>query len=273
MPIIAISASPTSTATAPSTQNSGCPDPTVLCFPNLNGTLSNLITTTGQTVPATGLLGTSVLGEIDRTWTTTNSFGGSAQAASSEKVFGHDNNFVVGLSVDRGAGAILDHQRTGNDQCQSVSVCAGLRPLHRPAVGRRGAGRVGRHRRSIPASTPPTRSTSRRGLSVTAGGRFNFAQINLQDELGNDPLLNGSHNYSHFNPIDRRDLQAHIESHVLRRYCEANRAPTPLELGCSDPLRPCLIDNALVGDPDLKQVVPTPSRPACAAISTSPKGS
>jgi iron complex outermembrane receptor protein len=38
-------------------------------------------------------------------------------------------------------------------------------------------------------------------------------------------------------------------------YAEANRAPTPLELGCSDPTRPCLIDNALVGDPDLKQVV------------------
>jgi iron complex outermembrane receptor protein len=68
-----------------STQNTGCPDPTVLCFPNLNGTVSNLITTTGQTVPATGSLGTSVLGEIDRTWTTTNSFGGSLQAASSEK--------------------------------------------------------------------------------------------------------------------------------------------------------------------------------------------
>ncbi len=24
---------------------------------------------------------------------------------------------------------------------------------------------------------------------------------------------------------------------------------------CSDPVRPCLIDNALVGDPNLKQVV------------------
>src|SRR5262249_31939753 len=38
-------------------------------------------------------------------------------------------------------------------------------------------------------------------------------------------------------------------------YAEANRAPTPLELGCADPLRPCLIDNALIGDPPLKQVV------------------
>ncbi len=38
-------------------------------------------------------------------------------------------------------------------------------------------------------------------------------------------------------------------------YAITNRAPTPLELGCSDPQRPCLIDNALVGDPNLQQVV------------------
>jgi outer membrane receptor protein involved in Fe transport len=38
-------------------------------------------------------------------------------------------------------------------------------------------------------------------------------------------------------------------------YSEANRAPTPLELGCADPARPCLIAAFLVSDPPLKQVV------------------
>jgi TonB dependent receptor len=42
---------------------------------------------------------------------------------------------------------------------------------------------------------------------------------------------------------------------VYGGYSVANPAPTPLELECSDPVRPCLIDNALVGDPNLKQVV------------------
>jgi hypothetical protein len=64
--------------------------------------LSNLITTTGQAVPATGFLGSSILAEIDRTSTKTNSFGGAVQAASSAKVLGRDNNFVVGMSIDRG---------------------------------------------------------------------------------------------------------------------------------------------------------------------------
>ena len=37
-------------------------------------------------------------------------------------------------------------------------------------------------------------------------------------------------------------------------YSVANRAPTPLELGCSDPDRPCVIDSFMVSDPPLKQV-------------------
>src|SRR6516162_2259749 len=84
--------------------------PNALCFQNLQppNTFSTLTTTRGgaflnNTIPNTGFLGfPNILGEIDRTFTTTNSFGGSVQAASSEKVFGLNNNFTIGLSVDRG---------------------------------------------------------------------------------------------------------------------------------------------------------------------------
>jgi outer membrane receptor protein involved in Fe transport len=37
-------------------------------------------------------------------------------------------------------------------------------------------------------------------------------------------------------------------------YSESNRAPTPLELACANPDRPCLLPNSLVADPPLKQV-------------------
>ena len=56
----------------------GAPTPLSLCFPNLDGnTSSNLITTGGQTVPATGALlprHRSWSAKSDRTWTNTNSF-------------------------------------------------------------------------------------------------------------------------------------------------------------------------------------------------------
>ena len=42
---------------------------------------------------------------------------------------------------------------------------------------------------------------------------------------------------------------------VYGSYAEANRAPTPAELACSDPDNPCLIESFLTSDPPLKQVV------------------
>ena len=62
------------------------PNPVLICFPNLDGTVVEPEDDRGQTVPNDRFpRHRSVLGEIDRTWTTTNSFGGSVQAASSEK--------------------------------------------------------------------------------------------------------------------------------------------------------------------------------------------
>jgi iron complex outermembrane receptor protein len=231
-----------------------CPDPTLLCFPNLNGTTSNLMTTTGQTVANAGTLGfPNVLGEIDRTWTTTNSFGGSVQAASSAKVLGHDNNFVVGMSVDRG---LVQFSTTSE-----LGTISGVPPLvqgtglfiDQPSGDNAPVGLGAATLYTGLYATDTFDVTSR--LSITAGGRFNFAQIDLRDELGNDPSLTGNHNYSRLNPTIGATYKITPNLTFFGGYSEANRAPTPLELECSDPVRPCLIDNALVGDPNLKQVV------------------
>ena len=83
------------------------------------------MTTGGQTVSAAGIFGSSVLGEIDRTWTSTNSFGGSVQGASSEKIFGHDNNFVLGMSVDRGLVQFTTTSELGTINADQFPVVAG----------------------------------------------------------------------------------------------------------------------------------------------------
>jgi iron complex outermembrane recepter protein len=234
-------------------QNSGCPDPTVLCFPNLDGTVSNLTTTTGQTVPATGALASAILGEIDRTWTATNSFGGSAQAASSASVAGHSNNFVIGASVDRGLVQFSTTSELGTISGIPPTVQGTGLFIDQPSGDVAPVGLGAETLYTGLYATDTFDVTSR--LSITAGGRFNFAQINLQDELGDDPELTGSHSYSRFNPSIGATYKLTPNLTVFGGYAEANRAPTPLELECSDPTRPCLIDNSLVGDPNLKQVV------------------
>ena len=227
----------------------------MLCFPNLDGTTSNLTTTRGQTVPNSGALGSpSVLGEIDRTWTVTNSFGGTVQAATSERVFGHNNNFTIGLSVDRGLVQFSSTSELGTVNANQFPTVQGFGLfIDQPSgdVAPVGLGAATLYTGLYATDTFDV--TSR--LSVTAGGRFNFAQINLTDELGNDPGLNGNHTYTHFNPMIGATYKLTPNLTFYGDFEEANRTPTPLELACSDPLRPCLIDSALVADPNLQQVV------------------
>ena len=236
-------------------QNTGCTDPTVLCFPNLDGSLSNLITTGGQTAPATGALAApSILGEIDRTWTNTNSFGGSAQVASSADLFGHGNNFVLGLSVDRGQVQFSTTSELGTVNANTFPFVVGSGLFIDQPSGDVAPVGLGAQTLYTGVYTTDTFDVTKR-LAITAGGRFNVAQLTLTDELGNDPLLNGSHEYSHFNPMAGATYKLTPNLTLYGDYAIANRAPTPLELACADPMRPCLIDNALVGDPELQQVV------------------
>jgi iron complex outermembrane recepter protein len=213
-----------------------CPDPT-LCFPNLDGTLSDLTTTRGQTIPNSGALGfPNILGEIDRTWTAANSFGGSVQAASSEKVFGLENNFVIGLSVDRGLVQFATTSELGTvnaDQFPTV-VGSGLF-IDQPSGDVAPVG-LGAHTLYTGLYVTDTLDLTPR-LSVTAGARYNFAQINLNDELGNDSALNSNNTYTHFNPMIGATYKLTSNLTLYGDYAIANRAPTPLELACSDPTR------------------------------------
>lgn len=232
-----------------------CPDPTVLCFPNLDGTVSNLTTTTGQTVPNSGALGfPNILGEIDRTWTTTNSFGGTLQAASSDKVFGLDNNFTVGLSVDRGLVQFATTSELGTVNADQFPTVAGAGLFVDQPSGDVAPVGLGAQTLYTGIYTTDTLDLTPR-LSLTGGARYNLAQVNLNDELGNDPGLNSNNTYTHFNPMVGATYKITPNLTLYGDYAVANRAPTPLELACSDPMRPCLIDNALVGDPPLQQVV------------------
>jgi outer membrane receptor protein involved in Fe transport len=90
-------------------------------------------------------------------------------------------------------------------------------------------------------------------FSITGGGRYNIAQINLVDELGT--ALNGSEIYTRFNPIIGGTYKITPNLTAYAGYSEANRAPTPLELECASPSQPCILATFLVADPPLQQVV------------------
>ncbi len=207
----------------------------------------------GQTKPCNGI----PYGSIDRTRTAADTLGASLQASRSGTLLGRGNAFSVGAS--------LDDSRV---RFSSASTLGLIRPdLRVEPSGVTGAGQVIRTAGAIAYSPVEARTrTTYLGLyatdtldvtdrlSLTLSGRFNRALVSLADLTGDSPSLNGRHVFNRFNPAAGLAYKIAAGVTGYLSYAEANRAPTALELGCSDPLRPCLLENALVADPVLKQV-------------------
>ncbi|HEY2138221.1 MAG TPA: TonB-dependent receptor [Xanthobacteraceae bacterium] len=221
-----------------------CAAPALLCFGDAT---TPLLDGTGNQVP--NIFGSN-LGELDRTWTTANSLGGSLQATSTAQLFGHDNHLVAGTSLDHGLVQFTANSELGTiDQNLFVNGTGVL--IQQPAADLAPVSLRSTTNYTGVYATDTFDITSR--LSVTAGARFNVAHIRLDDQLGS--ALNGDDTYSRLNPVAGATYKILPSLTAYAGYSEANRAPTPLELGCADPTRPCLIDGFLISDPPLKQVV------------------
>jgi outer membrane receptor protein involved in Fe transport len=104
-------------------------------------------------------------------------------------------------------------------------------------------------------------------VHVTASARYNRIQETLggysvDTDVGDfdngfdEPnALYGNHTYDRVNPSLGVTLAPSKALTLYANYTEGSRAPTVIELGCSNPEQPCGLPNDFVSDPDLKQVV------------------
>jgi iron complex outermembrane receptor protein len=199
-------------------------------------------------------------GTIDRTRISATTYGGSLQATSTDTLFGHSNTFIIGGSVDH-----ADYTFGSTSQLGVIfpSLFVGPDP-NVPGTGTgpiRTFGNLGYAPVDLKGSntylglfgTDTFDVTDR--LALTAGFRLNNVSIETRDTSGTAPDLNGRHEFTRLNPLVGLTYKLTPELTAYGSYAESNRAPTPLELSCSDPNRPCLLEHALVADPPLKQVV------------------
>ena len=212
-------------------------------------------------VPANGLNGvqlanpfpdTAVLGQIDRTTTRSTTTGATLQATNTDQLFGHNNQFMVGTSFDSGVTRFGASAELGTIAPNYVVNGSGifLGPSGSPiSIGPVSLRATNRYTGLYALDTFDVTDA----FSISGGGRFNYASIVLQDQIGTE--LNGNHTFSRFNPMIGGTYKITPELTAYAGYSEANRAPTPLELACADPARPCLIAAFLIADPPLKQVV------------------
>lgn len=196
----------------------------------------------------------TILGEIDRGSIRSTSFGVSGQATNTDRLFGHENRFVMGTSYDASVTRYDAAAEIGSI-AQNYVVSGGglfLGPTGTIDTGFAGPvslRTVNQYNGLYAMDTFNVTDV----FAITGGGRFNEARITLEDQLGT--ALNGDYTYTRFNPVIGGTYKITPEQTAYAGYSEANRVPTPLELGCADPNNPCLIAAFLVSDPPLKQVV------------------
>ena len=191
----------------------------------------------------------ATIGEIDYTTNNTTSYGTALQATDKEKLFGLNNIFIAGASVDHGDVKSTSIAELGTLNTQNFIVTGNGIFL------------------SGPLDIAPVNLTTTtnyyglfftdtldltKSLSATVGGRYNYEDLHLADPTGH---LTGDHIYTRFNPMAGLTYKFNSNLSAYGGYSEANRAPTPAELSCADPNQPCLLQNFLVSDPNLKQVV------------------
>jgi iron complex outermembrane receptor protein len=198
-------------------------------------------------------------GTIDRTANHATTLGASLQAASTEKLFDHVNHFLVGGSIDRSVGSFNADSTLGY---VNPDITVSINPAIPGAgaiihtLGGFGYGPIDTDTRNTYYGlyALDTFDVDER-LSATAGGRLNIANITIGDRLGTSPDLNSKQTYAHLNPVTGLTYKLTPDLTAYFGYSQSNRAPTPLELACSNAAKPCLLENFLVSDPPLKQVV------------------
>lgn len=195
----------------------------------------------------------TILGEIDRGSIRSTTFGVSGQAANTDQLFGRDNRFVMGATYDASVtryNATAEIGTIGENYVVSGSgVFLGPTGVPDTVAGPVSLRTVNQYNGLYAMDTFNVTDA----FAITGGGRFNAARVTLEDQLGTD--LNGDHTFTRFNPVIGGTYKISPELTAYAGYSEANRVPTPLELGCADPTRPCLLAAFLVSDPPLKQVV------------------
>lgn len=234
------------------TQYMACADGVgLLCQPDA---AIPLISTAGSPVPDLSNGGTTPIGENDRETIHAVTIGGALQTSYTGALFGHQNHFLFGGSIDH---SDVDFQSSA----EIGIINSALQVLPSGFF-------VNTPENSGFVATPVSLSATNHyyglfvtdtfdvteAFAMTLSGRYNIAEVDLTDRLGSN--LSGNNRYTRFNPAIGATYKVWQGLTAYAGYSEGNRAPTPSEIECSNPAQPCLLPSSLSSDPPgLKQVV------------------
>ncbi|MCH9808069.1 MAG: TonB-dependent receptor [Alphaproteobacteria bacterium] len=196
-------------------------------------------------------VGDEPFGIIDRINQKAESWGGSLQAVEKMQVFSRPNQFLVGVSYDKGSVRYKTSSEIGTIEDRYVVDGADIIVTEPDDFTGRDVDVETEYIGVYFSNTLDVTDA----LAVTVGGRFNHASVDLVDLTGEFDGITSSHSFDRFNPNVGATYKFIPGFQVYGGYSEANRAPTPAELACANPDNPCPIESFLTDDPPLDQVI------------------
>jgi outer membrane receptor protein involved in Fe transport len=187
-----------------------------------------------------GLQGTNDASVIDQP-----SYGGGVQLVLTGEPAGKKNQLTLGASADVASARFTQSSQDAEFTVDRGTAAIGDFQLQTDA---------GTHSRYLGAFVADTLNLTSL-WTLTASGRYNNAQIRIEDRTGAAPALNGESTYSRFNPAVGVNFNPTPRLTAYASYNEGVRAPTAVELTCADPQAPCKLPNDFLADPPLHEVV------------------
>ena len=222
-----------------------------------------------------------VLGSVmNRTKTKQDNLGFTLQAAFNQDLMGKKNQFIAGVGYDY-SKIRFNQSRVVNLSALSELVDSDALNDQVPILNGSAANQIFDANRAFSNAGPglqaedqTTNLKSRQqtfsifatdNLSlnqqwhVNAGMRYNYTMVKNRDRINPTDTGNGTLTadavYARLNPTLGLTFTPNDKSAIFGSYSESSRAPTAIELGCSNPARPCVLPAAMADDPPLDQVV------------------
>lgn len=174
-------------------------------------------------------------------------YGGSVQLSLLDDLFARKNQFTVGASVDAGKTYFQQLDQPADFTADRGTTAVAPLELDTDVLAKN---------TYYGLFLTDTFSLTDK-WTIVASGRYNYATVSLTDQTGLDPALNSNNTFVRFNPALGATYSPTATLTTYANLSQGMRAPTPVELACSDPNAPCRLPNAFLADPPLNPVVST----------------
>ena len=190
-----------------------------------------------------------VEGETRTTKTKQDAYGISAQLTLTDDLWGYQNHLVTGLNVETSLVSFIQNEYEGSTIMPGrvIDTNSGEYENNTNLQGRTD---------TFGLYAVDTLSLNDK-WHVTGGLRYNYTKVDNKDRRADQSAgsLTEEQSWGRINPTIGVTFKPSDRYSTYWSYSESNRAPTSIELGCSNPALACSLPTQMADDPPLDDVV------------------